>query len=220
MRKLLVGSGVVLLIALMIACTAGKTSVTGSWTRLDHEPEQFKKIVVLGIGHNSQNRRVFEDQVETRLQAKGYPVIAALDLLPPNAAIGTITKEIAGSIFESANVDAVFTMSMRHMEDTRHYVPSRGTYYTPYYSTMGFYDYYGGFSNYYYTPGYYTGSFQVFLEANVFNFETGELLWSAQTKTQDVQNINQMAVQFADAIVEDFIRQNVVPAPPEASKKK
>ncbi len=100
MRKILNGSGVVILIALMIACTAGKTSVTGSWTRLDHEPEQFKRIVVLGIGHNSQNRRVFEDQVETRLAAKGYPVIAALDLLPPNAAIGTITKEIVGSILQ------------------------------------------------------------------------------------------------------------------------
>lgn len=220
MRKILVGSSVVLLIALMVACTAGKTSVTGSWTRLDHEPEQFKKIAILGIAQNSQHRRVFEDQVETRLVAKGYPVIAALDLLPPNAAIGTITEEIVGSIFESANIDAVFTMSLRHEEDTRHYVPARGTYYTPYYSTMGFYDYYGGFNNYYYTPGYYTGSFQVFLEANLFNFETGELLWSAQTKTQDVQNIQQMAVQFADAIVEDFIRQNVVPAPPEASKKK
>ena len=33
-------------------------------------------------------------------------------------------------------------------------------------------------------------------------------------------DINKMAIQFADAIVEDFIRQNVVPAPPEASKKK
>lgn len=220
MRKFLVGSNVILLIVVMIACTAGKTSVTGSWTRLDHEPEQFKKIVVLGIGHNSENRRAFEDQVETRLAAKGYPVIAALDLLPPNAAIGTITKEIVGSIFESANVDAVFTMSMRHMEDTRHYVPARGTYYTPYYSTMGFYDYYGGFSSYYYSPGYYTGSFQVFLEANLFNFETGELLWSAQTKTQDVQNIDKMALQFADAIVEDFISQNVVPAPVLPEKKK
>jgi len=220
MKKYLNGSGVVLMIALMIACTAGKTSVTGSWTRLDHEPEQFKKIVILGIGHNSENRRIFEDQVETRLKAKGYPVIAALDLLPPNAAIGTITKDIVNEIFVTSDVDAVFTMSMRHQEDTRRYVPGHGTYYTPYYSTIGFYDYYGGFSNYYYSPGYYTGSYQVYLEANFFDFKNGELLWSAQTKTSDVQDIQKMAVQFADVIVADFIRQNVVPAPvlPETKK--
>jgi len=207
------------MLVVIMACTAGKTSVTGSWTKLGYEPEQFKKIVILGIGHNSENRRIFEDQVETRLAAKGYPVIAALDLLPPNAAIGTITKEIVNEIFRTADVDAVFTMSMRHQEDTRRYVPGRGTYYTPYYSTVGFYDYYGGFSNYYYTPGYYTGSFQVFLEANFFDFKDNELIWSAQTKSSDVQDINTMAIQFADAIVEDFIRHNVVPAPVVEKKK-
>jgi hypothetical protein len=116
-------------------------------------------------------------------------------------------------IFKSEGVDAAFTMSVRHMEDTRRYVPARGVYYTPYYSNVSFYDYYGGFSNYYYTPGYYTGSVQVFLEANFFNLESGELIWSAQTKTVDVTDVKKMAVQFADVIVADFIRQNVVPVP-------
>lgn len=198
--------------ALMVMC-GSTTKVTGSWTRLSHEPEQFNKIVVLGIGANSQNRRLFEDEVETRLFDKGYPVVAALDLLPPNAAIGTITKDVVNEIFKAAEADAVFTMSVRHMEDTRRYVPARGTYYTPYYSNVPFYDYYGGFSNYYYTPGYYTGSVQIFLEANFFNFKTGELLWSAQSKTTDMENIRKMAVEYAETIVADFIRQNVVIAP-------
>ena len=205
------------MLILMVAC-GPTTKVTGSWTRLDHEPEQFKKIVILGIAQNSQSRRVFEDHVETRLEEKGYPVVAALDYLPPNAAIGTITKEIVMDIFAAAKIDAVFTMSMRHQEDTRRYVPS-SNYYMPYNYNVGFYDYYGGFNSYYYSPGYYTGSVQIFLEANFFDLESGELLWSAQTKTTDLTNIDKMAVEFADVIVEDFIRQNVVPAP-EVSKKK
>jgi hypothetical protein len=134
-------------------------------------------------------------------------------MLPPNAAIGNITKDIVMEIFKSEGVDAVFSMSVRHMEDTRRYVPAQGVYYTPYYSNVSFYDYYGGFSNYYYTPGYYAGSVQIFLEANFFNLESGELIWSAQTKTVDVSDVRKMAVQFADVIVADFIRQNVVPAP-------
>lgn len=198
---------------LLAACSTSSTSVTGSWTRLDHEPAVYDDVVVLGIAHNSVNRRIFEDQVETRLEEKGYPVIAALDLLPPNAAIGTITKDIVMEIFKSAGVDGVFTMSFRHEEDTRRYVPAQGVYYTPYYYNVPFYDYYGGFSNYYYSPGYYTGSVKIYLEANFFDFETGELIWSAETKTVDVSNIEQMAIQFADAIVADFIRQNVLVAP-------
>jgi len=205
------------MLMLMVAC-GPSTKVTGSWTKLDYEPKQFKKIAVLGIAQNSQSRRIFEDQVETRLEEKGYPVVAALDYLPPNAAIGTITKEIVRDIFVAAEIDAVFTMSMRHQEDTRRYVPG-SSYYMPYYYNVPFYDYYGGFNSYYYSPGYYTGSVQIFLEANLFDFETGELLWSAQTKTTDLTNIDKMAVEFADVIVADFIRQNVVPAP-EISKKK
>jgi hypothetical protein len=201
-----------LIILVLISCSTG-TQVTGSWTRVDHQPEQFDKIVILGIAAVSENRRLFEDEVETRLIAKDYPVVPALDMLPPNAAIGNITKDIVMEIFKSEGVDAVFSMSVRHMEDTRRYVPAQGVYYTPYYSNVSFYDYYGGFSNYYYTPGYYAGSVQIFLEANFFNLESGELIWSAQTKTVDVSDVRKMAVQFADVIVADFIRQNVVPAP-------
>jgi hypothetical protein len=211
MKLLTRGLYIIILFFVIISCSTG-TKVTGSWTRLEHQPESFKKIVILGIAHNSENRRIFEDQVETRLENKGYPVIAALDLLPPKAAIGTISREIVRDIFISADIDAVFTMSMRHMEDTRRYVPGRG-YYMPYYYNVPFYDYYGGFNNYYYSPGYYTGSFQVYLEANFFDFESGELLWSAQTKTVDVSSILKMAEQFADVIVEDFIKSDVVPVP-------
>lgn len=212
-------STVFLLILVMISCGTG-TKVTGSWTKIDLQPESFKKVVVLGIAQNSVNRRIFEDQVETRLQNMGYPVVAALDYLPPNAAIGTITKEIVGDIFKSAGVDAIFTMSLRHEEDTRHYVPASGAYYSPYYAGYGFYDYYGGFGSYYYSPGYYTGSVKVYLEANLFDFESGDLLWSAQTTTTNVSDVNKMAVQFADIIVADFVRQNVLVKPTPPPKKK
>lgn len=210
------------LLILMVSC-APTTKVTGSWTKPDVEPATYKNVVVLGIGQNSVNRRIFEDQVDTRLEALGYPVIPALDLLPPNAAIGTITREIVMSIFESAKVDAVFTMSLRHKEDTRQYQPSSTAYYVPYYTGMGFYDYYGGYAGYYYSPGYYTGSVQVYLEANFFDLESGELLWSAQTKSTDAGSINKMAVEFADLIVADFVKSGVlVPtnAPPSTKKKK
>ncbi|HSG67291.1 MAG TPA: hypothetical protein VK994_01195 [Bacteroidales bacterium] len=203
--------GVTAIISMIVACSPS-TKVTGSWTRVDHEPASYKKIVVLGIAPNSTNRRIFEDHVETRLKQAGYPVIAALDMLPPNAAIGTITRDIVLEIFTTSNVDAVFTMSVRHMEDTRRYVPG-SSYYTPYYYNVPFYDYYGGFSNYYYSPGYYTGSLQIYLESNFFDLNTGELIWSAQTKTTDLSNIEKMAIEFADVIVADFIRQDVLKKP-------
>jgi hypothetical protein len=199
------------LLVMIVAC-GPTTKVTGSWTRVAHEPATYDNVVILGIAQNSVNRRIFEDQVETRLEAAGYPVIAALDLLPPNAAIGTITLEIVKEIFTSAKVDGVFTMSVRHMEDTRRYVPG-SSYYMPSHYNAGFYSYYGGYNNYYYSPGYTAGSLQIFLEANFFDLETGELIWSAQTKTTDQSNIEKMSVEFADAIVADFISHEVLVKP-------
>ena len=143
--------------------------------------------------------------------------MSALDYLPPNAAIGTITKEIVEEIFTAAKIDAVFTMSVRHEEDTRHYVPS-SNYYMPYYHNVGFYNYYGGYSGYYYSPGYYSGSYKIYLEANLFDLKSGELIWSAQTKTTDMSSVSKMSVEFADLIVADFIEHNVLVAPPEKKK--
>jgi hypothetical protein len=199
------------LLVMIVAC-GPTTKVTGSWTRVAHEPATYDNVVILGIAQNSVNRRIFEDQVETTLEAAGYPVIAALDLLPPNAAIGTITKEIVKEIFTSAKVDGVFTMSVRHMEDTRRYVPG-SSYYMPSHYNTGFYNYYGGYNNYYYSPGYTAGSLQIFLEANFFDLKTGELIWSAQTKTTDQSNIEKMSIEFADAIVADFISHEVLVKP-------
>lgn len=205
-------AGITALILITAACATTGTKITGSWTRLDHEPANFNRIVVLGIAPNSTNRRIFEDHVQTKLAEAGYPVTAALDLLPPTAAVGTISKEIVMEIFKSVEADAVFTMSVRHMEDTRRYVPGSSVY-VPYYYNVPFYDYYSGFSNYYYTPGYYTGSLQIFLEANLFDFNTGELIWSAQSKTTDMTSIDKMAAEYAEIIVADFIRQQVVALP-------
>ena len=65
----------IITIAVLSMCSTSSTSVTGSWTKPEYEPHSYDKIVILGIGHISENRRIFEDQVETRLIEKGYPVI-------------------------------------------------------------------------------------------------------------------------------------------------
>lgn len=216
MKKILLGS-LTLMLIFMMSCGVG-TKVTGSWTKPEHQPQNFKKICVLGIGANSVNRRTFEDVMQTKLLNLGYPVVAALDYLPPNAAIGTITKEIVEEIFTNAGIDAVFTMSLRHEEDTRRYVPGSSAY-VPYYYNTGFYNYYGGYGGYYYSPGYYTGSVQIYLEANLFNLKTDELIWSAETKTTDVTNVQKVAEQFSDVIIKDFVEHNVLKAPPGLEKK-
>lgn len=208
-----------LVVALLASCTP-TTKITGSWTRLDHEPAVYNKVVILGIAPNSTNRRIFEDHVDLKFAEEGFhELFPALDLLPPTAAQGTITKEIVFEIFETSGVDAVFTMAVRHVEDTRRYVQGASSAYVPYYNNVGFYDYYGGYAGYYYTPGHYTGSVKIYLEANFFDFKTGELIWSAESQAAKISDIDRMAKEYADIIVADFIKHEVLVLPPGKKKK-
>ena len=50
----------------------------------------------------------------------------------------------------------------------------------------------------------------VFLEANLFDFETGDLVWSAQTETMDLNTISEIANSYADILVDDLLKSEVL----------
>jgi hypothetical protein len=83
--------------------------------------------------------------------------------------------------------------------------------YVPAYYNQPFYDYYGSMSGYAYSPGYYTETTDVYLETNIFSFPEGKLIWSAQTATYDLTNVEQTAQDLATAIVESMVKDQVVP---------
>ena len=87
-----------------------------------------------------------------------------------------------------------------------------GTYYDPTFPvyTQSYYDYYSYVYNTTYSSGYYTTETTYFLETNLYDIETEKLVWTAQTKTEDMTSVATEANVLAKILVKDIIEKKVI----------
>ena len=182
--------------------------MTATWSAYPDQSVSFNKIAVLGLTKNLEARTLIEDFIERKLVSLGYNAVAGLDFLLPNTTGENADIEIIRRLLTVNKFDAVLVVSLMGVNDTRRYVP--GSYlYSPIHTTS-FYDYYGQMSNYLYSPGYYTGSINVFVETNLYNYPEETLIWSGQSKTSDISNLEKSADIFSDVIVKELARSEVI----------
>ena len=198
----------------VITISCSSTMIIGTWKKGENQELKYNKIAILGISHSSSYRKIFEQSVEEQMLNYGYAAEGALDFLPPNENEDNTSPEIVMAFFESAKVDAILSIHLLEIDDDRRYVPG-SLYFTPYYNAYSFYDYYYDMYDYVYVPSYYTGELDVFLEANLFDFATGELLWTAQTETTDLNSVAEIANSFANVLVKDLYKSNALYSPQE-----
>ncbi len=74
----------------------------------------------------------------------------------------------------------------------------------------GFYTYWYGSYDRVYTPGYYESSTEIFLESNLYDVATEELLWSAQSKSVNPESIPELVRDYAEVLVRDLLAKNVI----------
>jgi len=197
----------VAVIIILFSSCGPSTKITGSWN-YEAEPVHFKQIAIIGIGKNPEVRKTVEETFEDMLTAKGFNAIGGLEFLPPNASTQTITKEVLIEFLKLNKIDGVISISLLKKEDDRRYVQG-AFYYAPQYG-VPLTDYYGQMSNYLYTPGYYTGSEQYFLECNLFSFPEEKMLWSVQTVTSPFGSLNTTVDDYAKVVVNDLVKSGLL----------
>jgi hypothetical protein len=200
-----------LFVLILMFASCSSTKVLGTWTKSEGKHYDYHKIAILGLAHDAATRKVFEVAVEEQMLSKGFAAEGALDFLPPNVNEDNTSPELIKAFFKSAGVDAVLTISVLEVDDSRRYVPGEIVY-MPYYYTYTFYDHYYEYYEYVYAPGYFTGELDVFFEANLFDFETGELIWSAQTETMDLNKLDEIVHSFAAVLVDDLVKSDILVA--------
>ena len=121
-------------------------------------------------------------------------------------------REEGKKLLEKNGIDGVLIISVLDVKEEEYYVPG-----TAYYQPMTLHPYYGAYYGYWttvydrvYTPGYYESSTEIFLESNLYDIATEELLWSAQSKTVNAESIPELVRAYADLLVKDLLAKNVI----------
>jgi hypothetical protein len=207
MRIIRFFSALVVAAAMLSACSTS-TKLTGTWKADPAASYHFKNIAIIGIANNSDVRKTVEDALEMDLDAKGFNTTGALMFLPPNATKENISREIVIDFINANKFDAVITIGLVKKEENSEYIPGQ-YYYTPYYNAP-FYDYYGIYGGYSYSPGYYVESTSYLLQTNLYSFPDGKILWSAQTTTVPLNEISQTAAALALTLTDALVKSNVM----------
>lgn len=208
MKTLSIGG--LILFSLMAGC-GPSTQITSSWKAENMNPQNYKKIIVLGLVNEADRtlRESMEQHLVNDLKNLGYDAIGSTDEYNPKA-FENVTEEQAISKLKSSGVDAVLTIVLLDKEKEKYYRPGR-IYYSPYiiyhdrfwrYSTIMYHRVY--------TPGYYETNTKYFWESNLYDLASNQLVYSAQSQSFDPLSSEAMGHEYGQVILKDMVSKNIL----------
>jgi|SRR5690606_12532122 len=205
------------IIAIAALCVAGcspSTQITGSWKNTNALPSDgIQRILVTALTARTNARQAVEDDISASLQEKGYQTVKSIDIMPPTFTTGTTPDqdELLSKVKDS-NVDAILTIALIDKETESRYVPGSYSY-----APMPRFRYYGTFWGYYTNwypmmmdPGYYQEDKVYFIETNLYDANTQQLLWSAQSQSYNPQSLPGFAKEFSKVVVSRLEQDDVL----------
>jgi len=204
----------ILMAVVLSGCATTSTEITASWKSPEAVQGTYDRILVLVVTDNLSSRRIGEQAIAGRLGKEKVNAIVGLEMIPPEpvAKLREMRDDLATAL-KADGVDAVLLVSLLDVQDERRYVPGSVRY-----DPVAWPSYYGGFYSYWYvtydrvqTPGYYEESRNIFLLSNLYDLNTGELAWSAQSESRDPQSKSKLASELADKLVRQMKRDAVLP---------
>ena len=156
-----------------VACGATSTSLVTEWGR----PMNVQRVVVLYDAHDGAMRRTVEDMMTRKLSQRGIRAITSYAVLAPDE-INDLAR--AKTALTEKGFDGVLVMRFVGKDEE----PTGHDYFVNAYDDWGYLG--GGFWSRYYA----SESWTVRVETSLYSLPTGELLWSARSRTSDADTLD------------------------------
>ena len=203
---------VALALVTIIGACSPSTKIIGSWTGPNTPSEPYKSVFVTAISENLVARQTIENDIDAMLEKAGVEAESSFEIIPPGFKATPENKEATVVAIREGGSEAILTVALLDQTSETRYVPG-STMYSP----MGYGGYYGRFYGYYsyynpvmYSPGYYSTDKSYYLEINLYDANTEELVWSAQSETTNPSSIETFSNSFAQLVVNRLIKDGLI----------
>lgn len=203
--------GIILILAAFTFQGCMSTKFSASWKAPDFDGKAYDQLLVWALSDNVANRSTVEDELTHFLNLKGVNTHSGADILPYDREIIPVDQKIIKNKLIEKGYDAVLTIGLKDIKEETHYVQGTG-----YYNPMS-YGYYGSFYGYYphmygnvYQPGYYSSTEMIYLETNLWDVNTGKLVWSGQSKSTGQGSVDKTANAYARAVTAELISKGIL----------
>ncbi len=173
-------------------------------------PKMKHTVFILVMTQNFEAKTALENDLANAAQAKGIKVYKSLDVFGPMLTKANLPyKDAMLKTIRDLGCDAIFTVAVVDQESVTHYVPGTEVVnaFSPYsgygYSYGGYYSYAVGF----YEPGYYDTKKTYFIESNLFDAKTEELLVAMQSKVVNPPEIEKASKKYTAILVQELQNQ-------------
>ena len=210
-RKLII----TFLVAILSFCCKAPQKITSSWVNPERPAKKYSTVFVAALIQNNPIKYAIEDNLGAAAKARGFNVVKGYQLFPPNFNKDNMRdKDLVLRLIREKGCDVILSIAVIDVKSDTRYVSGMSVAYTPYagygpYGTyggygVGFYGYYAYWSTSLYDPGYYTTDKTYFLEANAYDTETQQLVWSVQSKAYNPSGIEKSSQLYTDLLMEQF----------------
>lgn len=205
-RKVITFAVALTLVMVLGACSS--TRLTTVYKDKEYQGGALKEVLVVGVGQNERDRRLFEDTFTAAFDRNKVVAHASYTSLPSEE---ELTKDAIKAEAAKLGVDSIFVTHY-------HGVKTKTVYNPPEYGYYGRPDYYGRFGSYYprvhgyvNRPGYYSEYDIVELESNLYDPETENLIWSAASESMDPRTAQDVIDALAKKVMSSLGESKLLP---------
>ena len=204
-------------ISIFLCSCATYTMITGTWTSPSFSGKTYNSMLVAVLTDHTVNKTTIENELQEQLNKEGIRAFKSADLFSPRMNGQDSDKvSIMKKAVQGKKAEAILTVSILKKETETRYVPSYG--YNP-----DAYCYYGSFRDYFsywypytYSPAYYAEPGVYYLETNLYDSKTEELVWSAQSRTYKSVDLPSFSKEFAKETEEKLKKEGLIKIVPPA----
>lgn len=183
------------------SCSTTSTIITGTWNN-DSINQRYDHILVAALTENVAIKSTLEEDIAAKLREEGIRVTKSIDVLPPKFIDDENQKKKILNNINQDGIGGILTVSLLDKETETRYVPGSYAYIPS--SRFGYYGTFWSYYDYWYprfqADGYYAASRTYFIETNLYDAGTENLVWSAQSETYSPDRLQLFSEDLATRI--------------------
>lgn len=194
------------LLSLFVLSCAGGVSLTHVWNNPGYSGGPVNNILVVGLAPKQTTRITFEYELKNQLSARGVVAQASIDGIPRGT---KLDEETFKQYYGDKGIGAVFVTGLVSADTVEQYIPGH-TYVQP----IGYYNTWHGYYSTVYTvydePGYWTSSAEFVIESNLYDVNSGKLIWRGVSKAVDPDNALDVVHKLTTILVDQLAKDGLI----------
>ncbi len=211
MKNIMAKTVVIVFISIVsvVVSSCANTTITQSWMQQDAERRTYKQPMVLVISDSQQTRRIYEDSLVAKLKAEGVTATPSYLLIDSRSEINRETVDAAvqrsnQNAYNNMPIDSVLISYLAVVDKalSKQDSPLGETYSGDAEDNMLSATLIVG-------RGRFNTKEVIPLKNDLYDVQEKSIVWSVQTKTDDLTTIDDLVVSVTDALVEELVDDEV-----------